>query len=127
MASSVLDASALLALLQGEPGAEAVAAIVGDAVVASVNLAEVIGKLLESGQPRDAALRAIGQTAVQVVAFDSGMGIEAGEMIPAARRAGLSLGDVACLAVARRLGLPAYTGDRSWTRHDFGVEIRLIR
>ena len=127
MASSVLDASALLALLQGEPGAEAVAAIVGDAVVASVNLAEVLGKLLEFGQPRDAALRAIGQTAVQIVAFDGGMGIAAGEMIPAARRAGLSLGDVACLAVARRLGLPAYTGDRSWTRHDFGVEIRLIR
>lgn len=127
MASSVLDASALLALLQGEPGAEAVAAIAGDAVVASVNLAEVLGKLLEFGQPRDAALRAIGQTAVQIVAFDAGMAIDAGEMIPAGRRAGLSLGDVACLAVARRLGLPAYTGDRSWTRHDFGVEIRLIR
>lgn len=127
MASSVLDASALLALLQGEPGAEAVAAIAGDAVVASVNLAEVLGKLLEFGQPRDAALRAIGQTAVQIVAFDAGMAIDAGEMIPTGRRAGLSLGDVACLAVARRLGLPAYTGDRSWTRHDFGVEIRLIR
>lgn len=127
MASSVLDASALLALLQGEPGAEAVAAIVGDAVIVSVNLAEVLGKLLEFGQPRDLALRAIGQTAVQVVAFDGGMGIEAGDMIPVARRAGLSLGDVACLAAARRLGLPAYTGDRSWTRHDFGVEIRLIR
>lgn len=127
MASSVLDASALLALLQGEPGAEAVAAIAGDAVVASVNLAEVLGKLLEFGQPRDAALRAIGQTAVQIVAFDAGMAIDAGEMIPTGRRAGLSLGVVACLAVARRLGLPAYTGDRSWTRHDFGVEIRLIR
>lgn len=127
MASSVLDASALLALLQGEPGAEAVAAIVGDAVVASVNLAEVLGKLLEFGQPRDAALRAIGQTAVQIVAFDAGMAIDTGEMIPAARRAGLSFGDVACLAVARRLGLPAYTSDRFWMRHDFGVEIRLIR
>lgn len=127
MARSVLDASALLALLQGEQGADLVASIVGDAVIASVNLAEVLGKLLEFGQPRDAALRAIGQTAVQVVAFDGGTGIEAGEMIPAARRAGLSLGDVACLATARRLGLPAYTGDRSWMRHDFGVEIRLIR
>ncbi len=127
MASSVLDASALLALLQGESGAEAVAAIVGDAVMASVNLAEVLGKLMEFGQPRDAAMRAIGQTAVQIVAFDGVMGIEAGEMIPAARRAGLSLGDVACLAVARRHGLPAYTCDRSWTRHDCGVEIRLIR
>jgi PIN domain nuclease of toxin-antitoxin system len=127
MASSVLDASALLALLQGEPGAEAVAAIAGDAVVTSVNLAEVLGKLLEFGQPKDAALRAIGQTAVQIVAFDASMAIDAGEMIPAARRAGLSLGDVACIAAARHLGLPAYTGDRSWTRHDFGVEIRLIR
>lgn len=127
MASSVLDASALLALLQGEPGADAVASVVGDAVIVSVNLAEVLGKLMELGQPRDAALRAIGQTAVQIVAFDGVMAIEAGEMIPVARRAGLSLGDVACLAVARRLGVPAYTGDRSWTRHDFGVEIRLIR
>jgi PIN domain nuclease of toxin-antitoxin system len=123
----VLDASALLALLQGEPGADLVASIVGESVLTSLNLAEVLGKLLEFGQPRDAALRAIGQTAVQIVAFDGGMGIAAGEMIPAARRAGLSLGDVACLALARRLGLPAYTGDRSWTRHDFGVEIRLVR
>jgi ribonuclease VapC len=127
MASSVLDASALLALLQGEPGADLVATIVADAVIASVNLAEVLGKLLDLGQPRDAALRAIGQTAVQIVAFDASMAIDAGEMIPAARRAGLSLGDVACIAAARHLGLPAYTGDRSWTRHDFGVEIRLIR
>ncbi len=123
----MLDASALLALLQGEPGADLVASIVGESVLTSLNLAEVLGKLLEFGQPRDAALRAIGQTAVQIVAFDGGMGIAAGEMIPAARRAGLSLGDVACLALARRLGLPAYTGDRSWTRHDFGVEIRLVR
>lgn len=51
----------------------------------------------------------------------------AARLRPATRHAGLSLADRACLALARRLGVPAVTADRAWGDLDVGVEVRLIR
>jgi ribonuclease VapC len=46
---TVLDASAVLALLHDEPGAELVAAELRSAFLGAANLAEVIGELVDVG------------------------------------------------------------------------------
>lgn len=125
--STVLDASALLALLNSEPGAEVVAAHVGDASISAVNWSEAYGKLRTRGVDGTALAAGMSETGIVVVPFDSDDALAAGELLPLTRRAGLSLADRSCLALAQRLGLPAVTADRAWTKLDVGVEIILIR
>jgi len=122
----VLDASALLALLNGEPGSETVAAVVSEAVISTVNLSEVVAKLADHGMDEKDLGGLIDGLGLSVVAFDEAQAYAAGLMRPATRNAGLSLGDRACLALARRRKAPAYTTDRSW-RAVAGVKVHPIR
>jgi len=124
---TVLDASAILALLNDEPGAERVMPHVGEGLVSAVNAAEVIGKLMDSGMPEHAAFEALNLLALEVVDFDAGLAGQTGALSPLTRRAGLSLGDRACLATAARLGLPAVTADRRWARLRLGIPVELVR
>ncbi len=59
MSDPVLDASAVLALLNQEPGHEQVLAVLPAASIGTVNLTEVISKLCERGVPPGAALEAV--------------------------------------------------------------------
>jgi ribonuclease VapC len=127
MADVVLDASALLALINNERGADRVAAAVADAIMSTVNLAEVLSKLVEKGMSVADATLAVDLLAVRVVDFTRSLAEAAGVMVVRTRRHGLSLGDRACLALAAAHGLPALTADRSWRDMDVGVEIALIR
>jgi ribonuclease VapC len=127
VASAVLDSSALLAFLAGEPGAEAVAAVIGDAVVSSVNYAEVIAKLIERGGSLDQARATMMLIDLDVVDFDRSLAEQAGALILSTRSIGLSLGDRACLALAAREEAPAVTADRAWASLKLNVEIQLIR
>jgi ribonuclease VapC len=109
----VLDASALLAYLRDEPGAELVAEAIADGVVIStVNLAEVLSRSVDRGaDPAKIAAR-LAQSglldgAITVEPFTTADAIDAARLRPLTRDAGLSLGDRACLALARRLGTPA--------------------
>ena len=123
----VLDASAALALLKAETGGEVVSRLGEDALISSVNLAEVVAKLIDHGQPPEAAEAVASVLPFDVVIFDGPMALRAGKLRAAARSRGLSLGDRACLALAQREGLPALTADRAWAGLDIGVEVRLIR
>lgn len=132
-AIAVLDASALLALLQDEPGAEAVGeALIGGAVISSVNWAEVLSKIVDFGRPIAEAERLIATTGVvggnlAIVPFDRELARQVAELRGATRERGLSLGDRACLALARQLALPVLTTDRAWLKLRLAVEIRLAR
>ncbi len=123
----VLDASALLALLNGEDGAEAVAAVLPEAAVSAVNISEVVAKLAEAGMPRKAIRDALQGLPLDVVPFDQEQAYEAGLLRPSTRGIGLSLGDRACLSLALRLALPALTADRTWQQLAGGAKGRLIR
>ena len=127
MAEVVLDASALLALLNSEQGADPVAAALPGATISAVNLSEVVSKLAEAEMPEEAIREAIQGLAMEVVTFDRDQAYEAGLLRPFTRGAGLSLGDRACLALARRLALPALTADRSWEGLGIGITIQVIR
>jgi PIN domain nuclease of toxin-antitoxin system len=127
VSSVVLDSSALLAFIHGEPGAEVVAGVVGDALMSSVNLAEVVTKLVQRTGSLDAARAALGMATVDVIDFDAPQAEQAGALVALTRSRGLSLGDRACLALAAREAVPVLTGDRIWSALNLGVEVRLIR
>lgn len=123
----VLDASAILALLREEPGHEVVGEIMDGAAISAVNLAEIVAKTRDRGLDIGRMLTVIRESLVDVVAFDETMAVEAGILAAATRRAGLSLGDACCIALAKALAAPVYTADRAWAGLDLGVEVRLIR
>ena len=127
MSRAVLDASALLALLNQEEGAEKVAPFLADAVISTVNLAEVVTRLALAGMPESAIRETLDLLPLETVPFDVEQGIEVGLLAPATRPSGLSLGDRACLVLARRLGVAAVTADQAWVGIDTGVPVELIR
>lgn len=98
-----------------------------DAVVSAVNLSEVAGKLVETGMPRQVAEDTIGGIGLEVYPFDEEAAWDAGELRTGTKKAGLSLGDHACLALAKELDLPAATAGSAWKRFAAGVEVRLVR
>jgi PIN domain nuclease of toxin-antitoxin system len=127
MADAVLDASALLALLNAEPGADLVAAALPEAIISAINLSEVVAKLADAGMPEAAIREALQSLRLDVMAFGDEQAYDAGLMRPATRSSGLSLGDRGCLSLARRLGLSALTADRGWEDLSIGAEVRMIR
>ena len=128
-----LDASALLALLQNEPGAEIVEdAIAGGATISTVNLAEALSAMARKGADPATALATMTERgaiggAITVEPFTLADAVEAARLQPLTAKAGLSLGDRSCLALARRLGTPAVTADQPWRGIDLPVEVRSIR
>jgi ribonuclease VapC len=129
MTLAVLDASALLALLLGEPGSERVRAVLAESALTVVNFGEVVGHFARNGAAERDIRLVLDPLPVDLVVFDEELAFAAGLLLPATRRAGLSFGDRACLALASRLGVRALTADRSWQSiaEAIGVEIDLIR
>src|SRR3954468_13135850 len=125
----VLDASAVLAALLDEPGARRVGEALDAAVISAVNLAEIAAALVRNGAGEAEARAVLQALALTVVPADEALAIDAGLMRPITDRAGLSLGDRFCLALARRLGAPALTADRKWSEvaEALGVEVEMIR
>jgi PIN domain nuclease of toxin-antitoxin system len=129
VAEFVLDASAMIALIQSEPGADRVAKALARAAASAVNVAEAVGKLLDHGFSEDAALEALRRatTAVEVLDLGEDDAIATGLLRASTRSAGLSLGDRACLALAKQRGSRTVTADKVWMRLDSEVEIECIR
>ena len=123
----VLDASALLAVMLGETGADAVHAVLDRAKIGAVNLSEVVAKLQERGVPDDAIDQSLADLDLAVVPFDQDQAMRAGKLRRATRGAGLSLGDRACLSLAGALAAVAITTDLAWARLSLDVEIELAR
>jgi ribonuclease VapC len=126
----VLDSSAVLAVLFQEPGQDAVKAALGSgAAISAANLAEAMTRLVKDGMPAEQAARALSALSMTLHELDHDLAIHVGAMFAQTRPFGLSLGDRACLALAKREKLPALTADRVWLQAGplVGVEVRLIR
>ncbi len=124
---AVLDASAVLALLNNEPGVAKVAAALNGASISAVNVAEVGAKLSDYGMKQKDIETALRNLSLGVVPLD-----EAGALASAALRAstrgnGLSLGDRCCLALGQALGKPVLTADRQWKKLRLGITVNAIR
>ncbi len=127
MAETVLDSSAILALIHDEPGAATVRATLPEAVISAVSYGEVATKLIELGVAETQMQELLWQFYCEVVDATPGQAIHAGRLRRSTRHRGLSLGDRFCLALARELGLPVLTADLAWRDLDVDVEIVLIR
>lgn len=127
MADAVIDASAVMAVLRNETGADRVESYLADGVISAVNVAEVVSRLIDFGAAPDIALRALCGLRVSILPFDTATALEAGVLRQSTRVRGLSPGDRACIATARLLGTPVVTADRAWATLDLGVEVVLIR
>jgi len=126
----VLDASAVLAYLLDEPGKDAVlAAILEDSVMSTVNFAEVAARYVRGGAGSDVVADLRAQFPVPLIPFDDDLVEAVALLYPVASKAGLSLADRCCLALAAKLDRPAMTADRAWSRiaGEIGVTVELIR
>jgi ribonuclease VapC len=128
MSSIVLDASALLAILNQEPGAELLTEeLLSEAVTSTVNVAEVHSKLVSRGLAPKDAWEATLSPIREAVPFALEHARLAGDLAVHTRSLGLSLGDRACLALGLTLKAPIYTADRSWKKLKIGAHIHSIR
>jgi ribonuclease VapC len=113
MADAVLDASAILALVLEEPGAQRVEAFLPGGMASAVNLGEVVAKLRDLGMEMESVDEIVAGMQLEVHGHDLTAALAAGHLRPMTRSAGLSLADRACLALAKTLHLPALTADRA--------------
>ena len=127
MSRHVLDASALLAILNQESGAEQWTDAVVDGVMSAVNLSEVIARLADTAMPEEDIRNVIEPLDLEVAPFDSHQAWTAGLLRSATKAAGLSLGDRACLALGRTMKLPVLTADQAWKSLRVGVQVKLLR
>jgi PIN domain nuclease of toxin-antitoxin system len=127
--SIVLDASAILALLQAEPGGDRVAAVLLDpaqtVLISALNWSEVLDRLLRHGSSAAEAERQISRLGMEVVDFN----VEQARIAAYYRvlAPSLALADRACLAVASVRNAVAWTADRDWALYKLDVPVELIR
>ena len=124
----VLDSSALLAVLSLEPGHERVKELLERSVVSAVNLAETANKLALKTSSAEAAREYLAPLELTVEAWTEEMAYRSAEFSRYNKSHGLSLGDRACLTLAKHLRATAVTSDRTWRRApSLGVRIMIFR
>jgi|SRR5437868_5256604 len=124
----VLDASAILAVIHGEPGEEKLSPeLLANAVCSTVNLAEVQAKLVSHGWEPDEAWEDAGSPIREALPFSEEHAKITGSLITQTRHLGLSLGDRACLALGIALKAPVFTAERTWKKLKLDLRIHLIR
>lgn len=124
---SVLDASALVALLWEEPGGDAIEPLLGRSVISAVNWAEVLQRYRAVGLMTEGKRVSIEALGVSIEPFTSDDADVVAALWEPTRASGLSIADRACIALAKRLDAPAYTADRAWGDVNVGAKIVLIR
>ena len=127
MSEVVLDASAVLALLNQETGSEEISRFIGNAAISTVNLSEVIAKLAEAGINENIIQQILSNLNLEVIAFDQEQALKSGMLRPKTKSIGLSFGDRACLALGISLNQPVLTTDRLWRNLSLAVEVRVVR
>lgn len=127
MSEVVIDASALLALLNDEPGADVVTEALPDGIISAVNLSEVIAKLVSAGVPEEAIHHVLQPIGLVVVPFDEEQAYQAGLLHSFTQEKGISLGDRACLSLAIIRSAVALTADRLWADLSIGATVKVIR
>jgi ribonuclease VapC len=127
----VLDSSAVIAFLRGEPGAQRVGlALENTCFISAVNQIEVLTKLLDKGLTPEAAASAFMGLEIAVISLDEAQAAQAAWLRSNTRHLGLSLGDRACLVLAQHRQATLLTADRAWTALPQGtldITVELIR
>jgi len=124
----LLDASALLALLLSEPGADIVRGVMSHSSLSAINYTEVLTRLIREGEAPSSAIADLEMLDLSVIPWDQESANSAADLSPLAKTHGLSLGDRACLATARRLRRKVLTSERKWRKlPELGIDMQFIR
>ena len=126
MIDKVLDASAVLAYLYSETGAENVEPLLENSVISRINATEVLTRLVQDGLTVVEAKENFDELNLQIAEFDERQSLKAAELRPLTKHLGLSLGDRCCLALAILENLPAITADQNWAKSSV-CQIKTIR
>ena len=112
----VMDASAIMAILRGEPGCDYVQELLEseECAISSVNMAEVGSKLIDYGLPPEDFPRIARQLQIDIIDFNTEQSIQSAQIRKITRPAGLSLGDRACVALTQLVQGCVVTADRAW-------------
>jgi PIN domain nuclease of toxin-antitoxin system len=128
MNSIVLDASAILAIINQESGADKLTPeLLANAICSTVNLAEVQAKLVSRGWSPDEAWEDATSPIREAVPLSEEHAKVAGSLVVLTRSLGLSLGDRACLALGVAIKAPVYTAEKAWSKLKLGIPVRVIR
>jgi ribonuclease VapC len=127
MTDIVLDASAVLALVFAETGADAVAARFPHCLLSAVNYSEVLTKSVDRGRNLADTIAQVGRLQISIWPLDAELAAIAASLRVATRDHDVSLADRCCLALGLSQNLPVLTGDRKWRNFDVGVAIELFR
>lgn len=123
----VFDASVILAMVHREPGYEMATEHLDKAVVSSVNFSEAVTILSRKGRSAEDIAKFLKETFLHIEDFDLEQGVIAASFDKITKEKGLSLGDRACLALAKYKNLPVLTADKVWDRLKLDIKIILIR
>jgi ribonuclease VapC len=122
-----LDSAAVIALLYLEPGYQRVAEVLDKSAISSVNLAEIFNKLVQKASAQEVR-ELLRPLELQVEDWSEDMAYRSAEFSSFSKSHGLSLGDRACLTLAKQLRATAVTSDRAWRRlPSLGVRIMIFR
>jgi len=127
MTRAVLDASAVLAFLRNEPGADVVRPHLRGGLLSAVNLTEVFVKSASINIASHTTASILDELGVVCVPFDETHAAVTASLLPPTKSRGLSLADRACLALGKLTRLPVLTADHRWKEVKTGVDVRLIR
>lgn len=123
----VLDASAILALIQEEPGAEVIKPLLSQSMMSTVNVAETLTSLQKVDIGPEEGIEYMSLLINEIVNFDLDQALEVAILYPKTKHKGLSLGDRACLALGKKYHATLYTADKAWKNIDSELDIHLIR
>lgn len=123
----VLDASALLAYLKDEPGADIVEAALAEPAISSVNWTEVVQTMIALGADVSTMLQNFQETGLTIEPFILKDAKMAGRLWSQTKEYGLSLGDHACPSLGLRLEATVLTSDHSWESPNLSIKVQLIR
>ena len=125
----VFDSSVILAAILGEPGGDDVFDRIEDAIVSTVNVAEVYTYAAINGFPTEAIDAFFADTGIAIEPFSLDQAITAGGFAALTRKAGLSLGDRSCLALGAAHEAEVLTADHPWetVADDLGIAITFLR
>ena len=124
----VFDTSAVIALLRNEPGADAVAAWVGQAAMSAVNLQELVKGLLLRGLALPVIEEIVADMRLEIHDHDRDAAFAAAGLVDVTKQFGSGLGDRSCMALAIKLGVPALTADKAWAKVKAdGLRVEAVR
>lgn len=127
MTGIVFDSSVVIAILKEESGYEAAERLLGQALISSVNIAEIAAYLSRSSLSFDLIQRIVARFPFEIIPLDAELALHSGALFLQTKAHGLSLGDRACLALGLSRKLPVLTADSVWAKLGLPVDVRLLR